>query len=144
MTISCAWHPFFVCHPRYISVPFDAHVTFLSCSGHIVDKWEPYRSSCYFVLLRAGCGLQNYMDDITDPLSQACLICDVIVSTCGGGSSLWLHTVTILYGIDGGLVTVPIELGQDASAISVLELTSQNVRQKYHLSIYFTVNHFTA
>ena len=41
---------------------------------------------------------------------------------------------------------VSVELGQDASAIGVLELTSQNVHRKYHLRgvIYFAVNHFTA
>ena len=46
-------------------------------SGHVTDKWELYRSSSHFVLGRVGCGLQDYMDDMTDLLSEACLVCDV-------------------------------------------------------------------
>jgi hypothetical protein len=115
----------------------DAHVTFSErfCpSGHIIDKRELYRSSCCFVLSRAGCGVQEYMDDMSDPLSEVCPspTCDV---------SLW-RRFTLMYHPP----LVSVELGQDASPIDVLELTSQNVCRKYHLRgvIYFAANHFTA
>ena len=41
---------------------------------------------------------------------------------------------------------VSVELGQDTSALDVLELTCCNVCRKYHLRgvIYFVANHFTA
>lgn len=99
--------------------------------GHLVNKWESYRSSCYFVLLRAGCGLQQCMDDIMDPLSEVCPRCDV---------SLWWR-FTLMHHPP----LVAIELGKDTSLINELELTSQDVHQKYHLRgvIYFMVNHFT-
>ena len=72
------------------------------------------------------------MDDITDPLSEACPRCDV---------SLWWRFMLMHHP-----PLVAIELGKDASLINVLELTSQDVCQKYHLRgvIYFAANHFTA
>ena len=70
--------------------------------------------------------------DITDVLSEACLMCDVY---------LWWRYMLMYHPL-----LVSIELGLDASPLDVLELTSQNVCQKYYLRgvIYFMVNHFTA
>jgi hypothetical protein len=111
-----------------------AHVTsseWLCCSGHIMDKRESHRSSSHFVLLRVGCGLQDYMDDMSDPLSAACSVCQV---------NLWWR-FTLMYHPP----LVSVELGQDTSALDVLELTCRNVCRKYHLRgvIYFAANHFT-
>jgi hypothetical protein len=72
------------------------------------------------------------MDDMTNPLSEACLICDV---------GLWQRFMLMYHP-----PLVSVELGQDASVIDVLELTSGDVCQRYHLRgvIYFATDHFTA
>ena len=94
----------------------DTHVTYSEqfCpSGYVMDKWELYRSSFHFVLLRVGCGLQDYMDDMTDPLSEVCPVCDV---------GLWWRFMLMYHP-----PIVSIELGQDASMKGVLKLTYGDV-----------------
>jgi hypothetical protein len=112
-----------------------AHVTYSErfCpSGHVMDKQELYRSSSQFVLSRVGCRVQDYMDDMTDPLSEGCPVCDV---------GLWQRFMVMHHP-----PLVSVELRQDASVIDVLELTSGDVRRRYHLRgiIYFAADHFTA
>ena len=91
-------------------------------------------SSCHIVLSRHGCNLnlQEYLDDITTPLDATCPVCAEILS-CRFTFALHLPLITI-------------ELHEDASTLEELDITSGNVRRRYHLRglIYNAAEHFTA